>query len=101
MANPILALIISFFLPGIGTVYAGNIMKGIIIFIVAVILGALATIFLLGIIAYILYVIVWLYGMYDESPSEVNGIYSNIGFTHPSLSLENFVITYKVIPKSY
>jgi TM2 domain-containing membrane protein YozV len=33
MANPILALIISFFLPGIGTVYAGNIMKGIIIFI--------------------------------------------------------------------
>jgi TM2 domain-containing membrane protein YozV len=65
MANPILALIISFFLPGIGTVYAGNIMKGIIIFIVAVILGALATIFLLGIIAYILYIIVWLYGMYD------------------------------------
>ena len=65
MASPILALIISFFLPGIGTVYAGNIMKGIIIFIVAVILGALATIFLLGIIAYLLYVIVWLYGMYD------------------------------------
>ena len=65
MANPILALIISFFLPGIGTVYAGNIMKGIIIFIVAVILGALATVFLLGIVAYILYIIVWLYGMYD------------------------------------
>ena len=65
MANPILALIISFFLPGIGTVYAGNIMKGIIIFIVALILGVLAGIFLLGIIAYILYVIVWLYGMYD------------------------------------
>jgi TM2 domain-containing membrane protein YozV len=65
VANPILALIISFFLPGIGTVYAGNVMKGIIIFVVALILGALATVFLLGIIAYILYVIVWLYGMYD------------------------------------
>ena len=65
MANPILALIISFFLPGIGTVYAGNKMKGIIIFIIAVILGVLAGIFLLGIIAYILYVLVWLYGMYD------------------------------------
>jgi TM2 domain-containing membrane protein YozV len=65
MASPIIALIISFFLPGIGTVYAGNIMKGIIIFVVAVILGALATVFLLGIIAYILYIIVWLYGMYD------------------------------------
>jgi TM2 domain-containing membrane protein YozV len=65
VANPILALVISFFLPGIGTVYAGNVMKGIIIFVVALILGALATVFLLGIIAYILYVIVWLYGMYD------------------------------------
>lgn len=65
LANPILALIISLFLPGIGTVYAGNVMKGIIIFIVALILGALATVFLLGIIAWILYVIVWLYGMYD------------------------------------
>jgi hypothetical protein len=51
--------------PGIGTVYAGNIMKGIIIFIIALILGVLAGIFLLGIIAYILYIIVWLYGMYD------------------------------------
>lgn len=65
MANPILALIISFFLPGIGTVYAGNVMKGIIIFIVALILGALVAVFLLGFIAWILYVIVWLYGMYD------------------------------------
>lgn len=65
LANPILALIISLFLPGIGTVYAGEVMKGIIIFIVALILGALATVFLLGIIAWILYVIVWLYGMYD------------------------------------
>jgi TM2 domain-containing membrane protein YozV len=65
MANALLALIISFFFPGIGTVYAGNILKGIIIFIVALALGALATIFLLGIIAWVLYVIVWLYGMYD------------------------------------
>lgn len=65
MANPILALIISFFLPGIGTVYAGNIMKGLIIFVVALILGALATLFVIGIIPWIIYIIVWLYGMYD------------------------------------
>jgi TM2 domain-containing membrane protein YozV len=65
VANPILALIISFFLPGIGTVYAGKVMMGIVIFVVALILGALATIFLLGIIAYVLYLIVWIYGMYD------------------------------------
>lgn len=63
MANPILALVISFFLPGIGSVYAGKVMMGIIIFIIAVIL-AIAQLYL-GIIAWILYVIVWLYGMYD------------------------------------
>jgi TM2 domain-containing membrane protein YozV len=63
LANPILALIISLILPGIGSVYAGKVMMGIIIFIIALILGVL-TIYL-GIIAYILYIIVWLYGMYD------------------------------------
>jgi TM2 domain-containing membrane protein YozV len=63
LANPILALIISFFLPGIGTVYAGKVMMGIVIFIIALILGVLTM--YLGIIAYILYIIVWLYGMYD------------------------------------
>lgn len=63
MANPILALIISFFLPGIGSVYAGKVMMGIVIFIVALILGAAQ--FYLGIIAWILYLIVWIYGMYD------------------------------------
>ncbi|HML04855.1 MAG TPA: hypothetical protein VK426_03675 [Methanobacterium sp.] len=63
MANPILALIISFFLPGIGSVYAGKVMMGIVIFIIALILGA-STLFL-GIIGYILYLIVWIYGMYD------------------------------------
>jgi hypothetical protein len=72
MANPIVALIISFFLPGIGTVYAGNIMKGLIIFIIAVIFGALAGIFLLGIIAYVLYIIVWLYGMFDAYTTASN-----------------------------
>ncbi|MDD3984944.1 MAG: hypothetical protein PHY59_03430 [Methanobacterium sp.] len=65
MANPILALIISFFLPGIGTIYAGNIVKGIIICILALILGSLATIFLLGIFAYIPYILLWIYSMYD------------------------------------
>jgi TM2 domain-containing membrane protein YozV len=63
VANPILALIISFFLPGIGTVYAGKVMMGIVIFVVALILAALSM--FLGIIAYVLYLIVWIYGMYD------------------------------------
>lgn len=63
VANPIVALVLSFFLPGIGSVYAGKTMMGIVIFIVAVILVAL-TMFL-GIIGYVLYLIVWIYAMYD------------------------------------
>jgi TM2 domain-containing membrane protein YozV len=38
MVNPKLAAIISFFLPGIGQVYTGQTMKGIIMFIFAIIL---------------------------------------------------------------
>ncbi len=63
MANPILALIISLILPGIGSVYAGKTMMGIIIFVIAIILALLYTFVFYWLI--ILYIIVWLYGMYD------------------------------------
>lgn len=63
MVNPMLAVVISFFLPGIGSVYAGKTMMGIVIFILAVIF--FASVYFLGAIAYILYIIVWIYGMYD------------------------------------
>jgi TM2 domain-containing membrane protein YozV len=38
MINPRLAAIISFFLPGIGQIYAGQRMKGVVMFIFAIIL---------------------------------------------------------------
>ena len=63
MANPILAVVISFFLPGIGSVYAGKTMMGLVIFIIAVILAILYNMVFYWLI--ILYIIVWLYGMYD------------------------------------
>jgi len=63
MVNPMLAVVLSFFLPGIGSVYAGKTIMGIVIFIVAVLL--FASVYFLGAIAYILYIIVWIYGMYD------------------------------------
>jgi hypothetical protein len=63
MVNPMLAVVISFFLPGIGSVYAGKTMMGVVIFILAVIF--FASVYFLGVIAYILYIIVWIYGMYD------------------------------------
>ncbi len=63
MANPILAVVISFFFPGLGSVYAGKTMMGIVIFIIAIILAILYSMVFYWII--ILYIIVWIYGMYD------------------------------------
>jgi TM2 domain-containing membrane protein YozV len=65
VANPILALVISIFLPGIGSVYAGKTMMGILIFIVYVILVALYYMLGLNIIFSILALLVWIYGLYD------------------------------------
>lgn len=61
--NPMLAVVISFFLPGIGSIYAGKTMMGAIIFFVALI--SWGAIYFVGAIAFILYVVVWLYGLYD------------------------------------
>jgi len=63
VVNPILAVVISVFLPGIGSAYAGKLMQGIVIFIIALILIALQLV--IGWIAYVLYIIVWAYGLYD------------------------------------
>lgn len=41
MVNPILAAIASFIIPGLGQLLAGDAKKGIIFFVIAVILGAL------------------------------------------------------------
>jgi hypothetical protein len=63
VVNPMLAVVISFFLPGLGSVYAGKTMIGIVLFVIWLI--ALVGIYFVGVIAYILYIIIWLYGMYD------------------------------------
>lgn len=42
MANPIIAAILSFFFAGIGQIYAGKLQKGIIMFIIYLILGVLS-----------------------------------------------------------
>ena len=63
MANEILAAILSFFIPGLGQAYAGDIKKGVIFFVIAIVLGiiSLITAFLL----YILYLIFAIYAAYD------------------------------------
>ncbi len=61
MASPLVAVILSFFIPGLGQFYTGQLIKAVILFFLACIFGYLAII-LIGIPFYI---IVWLYSMYD------------------------------------
>lgn len=65
MANGILAAILSFFIPGLGQAYAGDIKKGIIFFIVALIIGLVATFIFRSWIVYIIDIIYALYAAYD------------------------------------
>ncbi|MCP1714497.1 TM2 domain-containing membrane protein YozV [Methanocalculus alkaliphilus] len=61
MASPVLAVILSFFIPGLGQFYTGQFLKAIALFILAVIFAGLSTV-LIGIPFYL---IVWIYSMYD------------------------------------
>lgn len=61
MKNPGIAAVLSFFIPGLGQIYNGQIMKGIIFIVLASIFGALT----LVLIGYILYPLFWIYNLYD------------------------------------
>jgi len=61
MASPILALILSFFIPGLGQLYTGQFLKAVLLFVAA---GIFAY-FWFTLIAIPLYIAVWIYSMYD------------------------------------
>ena len=65
MANGILAAILSFIIPGLGQAYAGDIKKGIIFFIAAILIIIIATFVFRMWIIYILSLIISLYAAYD------------------------------------
>ena len=66
MANAILAAILSFLIPGLGQAYAGDIKKGIIFFVIAIVIG-LIIVYILGSAswAYIISLIYSIYAAYD------------------------------------
>lgn len=66
--SPILALILSIFFPGIGQFYNGQPKKGILLIIAAIISVALFIIM----IGAVLYLIVWVYALYDAYTSAVS-----------------------------
>ncbi|MGZ7119949.1 MAG: hypothetical protein ACXVH2_09575 [Methanobacterium sp.] len=61
--NPFLAAFLSFLIPGLEQIYTGKIMMGIVFIVLALILSTATT--LLTIFAGILYIILWLYAIYD------------------------------------
>jgi len=71
MASPLVAVILSFFIPGLGQLYTGQLMKAIILFVLAVIFATLSFMLLFGVS--LLYLIVWVYSMYDAYVSAKRG----------------------------
>ncbi|HWQ67577.1 MAG TPA: hypothetical protein VN372_12010 [Methanospirillum sp.] len=61
MASPLIALALSFFIPGLGQFYTGQLIKAVALFLAGVVFAFLSTI-LIGIPFYL---IIWLYSMFD------------------------------------
>ena len=65
MANGILAAILSFFIPGLGQAYAGDIKKGIIFFIVLIVLILIGTMIFRSWVISLINILFSLYAAYD------------------------------------
>lgn len=61
MKSPGIAVVLSFFIPGLGQLYNGQIGKGIVVMIVSFIFAAS----MILIIGFILYPLLWLWNLYD------------------------------------
>ena len=65
MANDILAAILSFFIPGLGQALSGEVQKGIVLFILAVIMLLIANFVFRHWIVTIIDLLISLYAAYD------------------------------------
>lgn len=78
MASAILAVILSFFIPGLGQFYTGQFLKAVGLFVLILFLGHMAcTLYLTGtfmsyspgrgfaFLAFMIYLFLWVYGIYD------------------------------------
>ena len=65
MVNAILAAVLSFFIPGLGQAVAGDIKKGIIFFVIAIILAAIVSFVFRSWIVNIIGLLYSLFAAYD------------------------------------
>lgn len=63
--NKILSAILSFFIPGLGQVLSGQLKRGIILFVIALIMGAIATFIFRSWVVNIINILISLYAAYD------------------------------------
>lgn len=65
--EPLFALILSFFIPGLGQIYNGNINNGIILIIATVISWILTSLC----VGFFIFIMIWVYAMYDAYTTAV------------------------------
>lgn len=65
MVNAILAAVLSFLIPGLGQAVAGDVKKGIIFFVMAIIIWAIAALIFKHWVVWVIDVIYCLYAAYD------------------------------------
>lgn len=65
MLKAIICAILSFFIPGLGQAIAGDLKKGIILFVVALIMGILAAVIFKQWLVYIINLAISIYAAYD------------------------------------
>ena len=65
MANAILAAILSFLIPGLGQAYAGDIKKGVIFLVIAIVVWAIACFIFQHWVVWIIDLLYCLYAAYD------------------------------------
>jgi len=65
MASPILAAILSFFIPGLGQFYAGHFLRGVGVFVISLILGAVGIFGSITLILPLVAFIFWIWNIYD------------------------------------
>jgi len=62
--NPLLTAFLSFLLPGLGEIYTGKVLMGLGLIFLSLILSTVAIV--LTLFAGILYIMVWIYAIYDS-----------------------------------
>ena len=87
MVNAILAAILSFFIPGLGQALAGDIKKGIIFFVIAILLAVIVNFIFRSFFANIIGLIYSLYVAYDAYQGSIANYFFFFSFFYNNKKL--------------